>query len=162
MLKKQTSQAFGKKVFLLGRDSEGVKYWLEEAKWECKWYWGFGYIETYTRNNDPAHSKDISSHQHADNFMSEWFTEWNGSKPRLVERTFTDKEGWELSELFQQFYLLREAAEYFGRGKANCADTKIKLFKKPELVNEINEDRMPVIIDRIYSILSPKGERWAQ
>ena len=155
MLKKQ-SHAFGKNVYLLGKDEQGVYYWLEQPKWECDWYWGFGYIETYTNNTRPDLARDIASHQHADRFMSEFFTEWNNSKPILKEATFTTEEGWELSELFAQFYFLREAAENFGRGKAHCANTKIDLWKKPELVKEINETILPEVMSRILEILTPK------
>ena len=45
-MKKEKRKAFGKKIYLLGKDAEGVKYWLEEASWDCNWYYGFGYIET--------------------------------------------------------------------------------------------------------------------
>lgn len=132
-----------KERFLLGEDIDGVEYWLEKASWDCGWYWGFGYIESK------------HSHEHADNFLSEWFTEWNGSKPRLDKRTFTEAEGWELCELLKQFYTLKNTAEYFGRGKENCGNTEIPDYKKPELVKEINEVRMPIIFNRIYEILSP-------
>lgn len=147
---KQKVHKFNKDAYLLGKDAEGVEYWLEAASWDCGWYWGFGYIVSYNRRGN-----DIDSHEHADNFLSEWFTEWNGSKPRLVERTFTEKEGWELTELLQQFYTLKETAEYFGRGKSNCANTEIPDYKKPELVKEINEVRMPAIFSRIYQLLTP-------
>ena len=145
-LKKKTSSTVtnwsSKTRYLLGKDIDGVEYWLEKASWDCDWYWGFGYIESKY------------GHEHADNFLSEWFTGWNGSKSRLVETTFNEKEGWELCELLEQFYTLKETAEYFGRGKANCANTEIADYKKPELVKEINEVRMPVIFKRIYQILS--------
>ena len=154
-MKKQKSHAFGKDTFLLGIDEQGIYYWLETPSWDCDWYWGFGYIETYTNNKHPHLSRDVSSHQHADKFLSEYFTSWNGSKPILKERTFSDKEGWELSELFSQFYFLKQAADNFGRGKANCANTLIRLWKKPDLVKEINEVILPMVMDRIIRILAP-------
>lgn len=146
------SRAFNKDVYLLGEDKDGTWYWLEEAKWDCDWYWGFGYIETYTRNKEPSRAKDIESHQHADDFYPKW---WQGDEPILTAITFTEKEGWELAELLKQFYILKESAEYFGRGKAYMADTKIEPYKKPELVEEINKVRMPIIFNRIYEILTP-------
>lgn len=146
---KQKMYKFNKDSYLLGKDADGVKYWIEAASWDCDWYWGFGYIVSYTRRGD-----DINSHQHADKFLSEWWQEWNGSKPRLAETTFTEAEGWEISELLQQFYTLKETAEYFGRGKSNCGTTSIPNYPKPELVKEINEVRMPIIFERIYQILS--------
>jgi len=154
-MKKRKEHAFGKDVYLLGSDKEGSLYWLESPSWDCDWYWGFGYIETYTRNKSPQASNDIISHEHADNFMSKWFTEWNGSKPRLEECTFTERESWEISELFEQFYFLQEAAKNFGRGRCHCANTTVKLWEKPELVKELNEVILPEVMNRIIEILTP-------
>lgn len=156
MLAKTKSKAFGKYVYLLGADEDGVYYWLESPTWDCGWYWGFGYIETYTNNQYPHLASDISSHQHADNFLGEYFTEFNGSKPRLKKRTFTDKEGWELSELFETFYTLRKAAELFGRGKSNVADTSVRINMK-RAAKRINTIEIPKVTNRILQILSPKN-----
>ena len=40
-MNKRVSKAFGKKIFLLGRNKYGENVWLEEARWDCDWYWGF-------------------------------------------------------------------------------------------------------------------------
>ncbi len=155
LLKKRISKFHGKKIFLLGQDEHKINYWLVEASWDCDWYWGFGYIQTYTNNANPSIARDITTHDHAENFMSEYFTEWNNSNPILRKMTFTEKEGWELSELFKQYYLLRETAEYFYTGNCHVAKTSIKTFKKPELVQEINVIILPEIFSRIYEILTP-------
>jgi len=154
-MKKQKSYAFRKDIYLLGEDVEGQRYWLEAPSWDCDWYWGFGYVETYTNNRSPRNSRDIASHQHADRFMSKWFIEWNGSKPILVKQTFSEKEGWELSELFKQFYFLQKAAENFNRGKCHCAETTIEKWAKPKLAKEINEVILPKVMNRILEILTP-------
>jgi len=154
-MQKRKERAFSKDVYLLGEDEDGIYYWLESPRWDCEWYWGFGYIETYTKNKSPQASRDISSHQHADNFMSEWFTEWNDSKPRLTQRTFTDKEGWELSELFEQFYFLSKAAANFGRGKCYVANTTIPLWQDKMLADKINKEIIPQVMQRIMDILTP-------
>lgn len=150
------------KKYLLGRDSNGVKYWLEEAKWDCGWYWGFGYIETYQANKDPNTAKDIDSHQHWDSSLVGRENAKDGGychnpidSKLLNQTTFTEAEGWELGELFAQFYTLRDTAEYFHRGKSHITNTVIDDYKKPELVKEINEVRMPLIFNRIYEILTP-------
>lgn len=155
-LQKEKRRAFKKDIYLLGVDEDGTKYWLEAPSWDCSWYWGFGYIETYTNNKNPEFSRDITSHSHATNFMAEYFTEWNGSVPILTKRTFTNKEGWELCELFEQFYFLKSAAENFGRGKCHVSDTSIKLWKKTELAKEINTKTIPEVTARILEILTPK------
>lgn len=157
MNKQKIEHVFGKDIYLLGKDEDGINYWLESPSWDCDWYWGFGYIETYRNNENPKSSYDISSHQYAENFMSKWFIEWNGSKPKLKERAFTEKEGWELSELFEQFYFLSEAAANFKNGKCHCSSSKIKLWKKPALTKEINEKLIPIVTKRILEILTPKN-----
>lgn len=140
--------------YLLGKDTEGVQYWLEAPRWSCDWYWGFGYIHSFTNNRSPELSRDIQSLEHAEDFMLKWFRGCNDNA-RLAETTFTEKEGWELCELFKQFYFLRESAEHFGRGKCHVADTSAPLWQKPELAKEINEVLIPPVMDRILQILSP-------
>lgn len=29
---------FGKRIYLLGADEDGIRYWLEEPSWDCDWY----------------------------------------------------------------------------------------------------------------------------
>lgn len=148
-MKKEIKQIDDKKNYLLGKDKKGTKHWLLTPSWDCDWYWGFGWIETYSK------SEELESHSHADNFMSEYFTKWNGNNPILKEQTFNKEEGWELSELFSQFYHLREQAEFWGRGKRYVADTEIKNWKDKKLADEINKKMIPVITKRITDILTP-------
>jgi hypothetical protein len=159
MITKKETRAFGKTIYLLGQDKNGINYWLEGPSWECSWYWGFGYIETYTNNNSPEHSKDISSHSHASNFMAEYFTELNGSKPILTKTVFTEDEGWELSELFKQFYHWRDHAELLYRGNMNITTATDKLFKWKDEVEckRINKEVIPKITARIIEILKPNN-----
>jgi hypothetical protein len=158
LLKKQTIDHFGKH-YLLGADKNGTKHWLQFPSWDCDWYWGFGYIRTFTNNKNPEKSKDLQSHSHATDFMYGYFTKWNGTKPILEKRTFTEKEGWELSELFKQFYFLRDVAENFSRGKCHVSDTTIENWAKPELVEETNKVLIPMVMDRIIEILTPEKEQ---
>lgn len=151
MLKKEKSFAFGKEVYLLGVDKDGIKYWLEEPSFDCGWYWGFGYIESYTNNNCPSRSRDINSHEHAENFYSKWCNE------RFEETTFSDSEKWVLCELFQNFYTLRNLAEaQYHNGKEGNYTSKRngfdfnRLFKKD--IN-INKDFLPEVMAKIVSIL---------
>jgi len=157
---KTKTTAFGKDVYLLGRDSYGVNYWLESPKWDCGWYWGFGYVETYTNNNSPATSRDINSHQHISGFMGKQddgsYTHNIFDNKTWAIKTFDEKEGWELSELFEQFYFLQKAAENFGRGKCHTANANIPAWKDAAKVKEINEVIIPQVTARILEILSPK------
>lgn len=172
-LQKQESFAFGKRIFLIGQDSEGINYWLEEPKWDCGWYWGFGYIETYTNNKNPRIARDISSHQHFSGFVGQqekydfdkkcfvkddYIHNIYDSK-KLKKTTFSEKEGWQLSELFKQFYLLQDMAEFCHKKPVvGCNITTVKEVDNNNSVggwyDEINKVMIPKITARILEILS--------
>lgn len=152
-MKKKKITVFNGVYYLLGQDSEETNYYLQAPSWDCEWYWGFGYITTFTNNKCPEKSRDIESHQHADKF----YPEWMGAKNSFITNpTFSVDEGWEMAELFKQFYFLKDAADHFERGKCHVADTKIELWKKPWLTKEINEEILPKVMNRIIEILTPK------
>ena len=159
-LNKRVERAFNKKVYLLGADADGCLYWLESPSWDCGWYWGFGYVETYTNNMHPSKSRDIESHQHIKgSFIGNIDGQYIHNiydAPLLASTTFTESEGWELSELFFQFYTLRESAELFHRGKCNIAYTELKHdeSKCKETADYINNVMIPAITNRIIKILS--------
>jgi len=103
---KQKSHAFDKDVYLLGKDKAGDYLWLEAASFNCGWYWGFGYVETYTRQLDPYNSKDIRMHQHFNGLI--WKKDENNDylhhiNKILAESTMTDEESWKLSDLMKSF-----------------------------------------------------------
>lgn len=161
-MKKQISHAFGKDIYLLGKDEYGTKYWLEAPSWDCGWYWGFGYVETYTNNTRPDLSKDIASHQHIDSsFLGKVGDEYihNIFETPLLKggTTFTKEEGWELSELFSQFYTLKKSAEFFYSGKTNISSTTVQHDREKckEIFDYINQTLMPPIFERIKEILTP-------
>lgn len=173
LIKKKTNEAFGKKIFLLGRDEDGINYWLEEAKWNCGWYWGFGYVESYSNNAKPHLSRDISSHSHIDSSFMGQMEKYDSEKqcfvkdvyvsniydnPILSETTFTKEEGWVLSELFKSFYTLEASAELFYMGRCNTATNPCSdLIKNKDWAKNINQEILPMIFEKIYTILSPKN-----
>jgi len=167
-MNKRTEKAFGNKIFLLGKDDQGTLYWLESPSWDCDWYWGFGYIETYTNNKHPEIAKDISSHQHWDGFITGFKDEKNNyvhhlndKGSNLVETTVSEKESWMLAELMKEFYQLRTTAELFGRGSAHISDPgdEIReLLIDKELVTKINEVLIPAITAKVMEILTPNED----
>jgi hypothetical protein len=161
LIKKKVSHAFRKDIYLLGADKDGTFYWLEAPKWDCGWYWGFGYVETYTNNKSPERSKDISSHQHID---SSFLGQVGGvyvhnlhDCPKLHQPTFTEKEGWELSELFKQFYLLKEFAAFTGKELPGCHVTTspVNHGDLKDWTAKINKELIPAVTAKIIEILSP-------
>jgi hypothetical protein len=175
LTKKRKDHGFRKDVYLLGKDSDGIRYWLEAPSWDCGWYWGFGYVETYKRNAAPAKAHDIDSHSHIDSSFMGQMEVYDFEKrchvkgkyihniydcPTLSETTFTEKEGWELSELFKQFYLLREMADFSHKEKPGCHVTTspVDHGDMTEWNKHINTVMMPKIFAAIIGILSPAEE----
>lgn len=153
-MKKSKKYAFGKDIYLLGVDKEGTKYWLESPSWDCNWYWGFGYVETYTNNNSPEKSRDIDSHTHIGGYTDRKkmnYVEGND----LMETTFNSEERKELKLLFEKFYLLKEKAEkyrYTYKKGAEVYQEEEKQWK------EINSVEIPIVFNRIIEILTPENE----
>lgn len=141
---------------LLGKDSEGVRYYLEAPSWDCGWYWGYGYITT----------KD--SHQHADGEFKpdrsddEKRREYNSydsdtnifTGQFLVEKTFTPEQGWILRELMATFYQMKKQAELVGRGGMHQTSNPLKALLLDEAeAKRINETVIPTITEAITIIL---------
>ena len=171
MLNKRTSHAFGKKVYLLGAGKDGTKYWLEAPSWDCGWYWGFGYVETYTRNDDPARSRDISSHGHWSGFVGQqheydfklskevktkWVSHINEC-PTLAQTVLSDGESWIISDLMRRFYALKETAEILHSGTAHLTSRGDHKTKNDEFLKWINEVELPAIFKAVTDILTPKA-----
>lgn len=149
------------KYFLLGVDKEGVRYWLEQASWNCDWYWGFGYVETFKSNRYPNTALDIDSHQHVncmfwDNSYGEphWFDAW---KTIFVKTTLAYDEVWKFLDLMKSFYTLREAACLYLRGDSHVSvDTGIQeILKNPKEYQRINKVLIPKIIAEVENLLTP-------
>lgn len=157
-MKKKTSYAFGKEIYLLGKDKEGTLYWLEEPSWDCGWYWGFGYVETYTNNKNPHLAKDINSHQHFDGlFMRGPKCEKDMFKEFFVETPLNDNEIWELCDYMKTFYTLKEVAELFKHGYSWCTEkAKIDNLQNKEQYDLVNKSWLPEVFERVKKLL--KGD----
>lgn len=155
-MKKRTERAFGKEIYLLGKDSEGTLYWLEEPKWDCGWYWGCGYVETYTNNKNPQNARDIKSHQHFDGlFFKKKKNGYDAFKDFFVESVLTDKELWALIELMKTIYTLKETAEVLGRGGSHYTTNPCKeIVINQDEVKRINEIVLPALFKAVKEVLS--------
>ena len=161
-MKKQTTIAFNKKIYLLGADAEGTKYWLEAPSWDCDWYWGFGYVETYTNNNYPNRSRDINSHQHFDSlFLNDSkVNAFNAFKEFFKETTLNDKEIWLLIDYMYSFYALKRAAGILSMGYSHMTEkAKLSEVQSTETSKEINEKILPAIFKQIDILLSDTDEQ---
>lgn len=156
-MKKEKKFAFGKNIFLLGKDKEGVKYWLQEASWDCDWYWGFGYIETYTNNNNSEFSRDINSHQHFNSLFLE-SNIFHSYKDFFEETTLNNDEIWDLLGYMKEFYAMKEYSELLYSGNHITSTAKNIKEEKNEAENQkeyerINKILMPELFKKIYKLL---------
>ena len=154
-MKKKMTKAFGKNIYLLGRDAEGTNYWLEEPTWDCDWYWGFGYVETYTNNMNPKLAKDILSHQHFNGlFLSGRQNAFDEFKDFFAETPLTDDEIYELVDYMQTFYTLSKAAEVFRHGYSwQTARAKLDVLKDEHIENRINKTMLPELFEKVKKLL---------
>lgn len=98
---------FGKNIYLIGINEGGEKIFLEEPSWDCGWYWGFGYLETYTNNRQITRSRDVQSHTHFQDFEeNNKLNEYH----KLTECVLTHKGLQELKGLMKQANFLGDAA----------------------------------------------------
>lgn len=154
---KRKSHAFGKDVYLLGKDAEGTSYWLEEAKWDCDWYWGGGYVETYTNNDYPSMSKDIVTHSHFDSmFFKANKNGYDAFTDFFYETPFDNKEIWKICELMKAFYIARQYSDMLFCGGAHyTSNPASEAIKSDTEYKRINETVIPELMRHLYEILSP-------
>lgn len=155
MLNKRKSHAFGKDIYFLGQDRDGVNYYLEAARWDCGWYWGGGYVETYTNNKNPERSRDIESHSHFDSmFFKGNKTGFDAFKDFFTEHPFTDGEIWKICELMKAFYIARAYSDMLHTGGAHyTANPAKETIKNAEEYRRINQKVIPAIMTELYKIL---------
>ena len=140
--------------YYLGKHN-GNKVYLAKPRWDCGWYWGFGYLEAYTNNNNPHLSRDISCHTHVSSFGKD--TNLHDAFAEFKELTMTDDELWEFCDLMKSFYTLSAAAELFKGGCSNYSSKgKIDEMLLPDYVKNINQVILPKLFERVLNLL--KGE----
>lgn len=167
-MEKKIVTVFGRKNYLLGEDAEGIRHYIEEPKFDCGWYWGGLYIETFTNNRQPTRSVDISSHSHFDSM----FLKCDGAfGPEVFKKIFkktvfnSDKEMWRLLELARTFYTLRKAADLFHIGGSHITTNDCyDVIKDQKMYEEIVKVKLPAVISEIMNLLGgdTKPEEFTQ
>ena len=153
---KRKEHAFGKDIYLLGKDKNGKLYWLEEPSWDCGWYWGCGYVECYTNNLNPQRARDINAHQHFDGlFFNRQKNGWDNFKEFFVETPLTDNELWKLLELMKTIYTLKDAAEVLGRGGSHYTSNPCKdVIINTEEPSRLNDEVLPALFGEVKTLLT--------
>ena len=155
-MKKEKIKRMREECYLLGkRKEDGKKTYLVSPSWDCSWYWGFGYIQTYT-------TRDIYDHQHFDNLFLE-DNIFDSFKNYFQETTLNDEEIWELLGYMKEFYTMKEYAELLQYGNhitskaKNILEDKNKEANKKE-VERINKILLPELFRKIDKLLTESEE----
>ncbi len=152
----------GKKYFLLGRGTDRENYYLEEAHWDCGWYWGLGYVETFTNRRCPHLSRDISSHQHFDGLFFNGCRRKNGFdafKDFFEETPFERDEIWKILELMKSAYIARTYADMLHiQGAHYTTNPAYECLANDEEYNRINQIVIPSLMKELYKILEGKED----
>lgn len=155
---KQKRFAFNKTIFYLGKDKDGANRWLEAPSWDCGWYWGYGYIETYTNNESPERSRDINEHTHFDClFLNGNKCAFDMFKEFFTSTPLNDDEIWTLCDYMMTFYTLRKTAELYRYGYSYQTEkAKLDIIKNKEQENTVNKILLPELFKHIEALLTPK------
>lgn len=156
MVRKWVIRKFGYTCYFLGRDKYGKNHFLQNAKFDCGWYWGGGYIETYTNNKNPERAKDIATHTHFDILFlnNPCKNAFDSFKEYFPETPFTDSEIWKICELMKSFYIARNYSDMIYRGGAHYTSNPAAEIIKSEIeYKRINETVIPGIMKELYKIL---------
>lgn len=154
-MEKKQFEKFGNTYYLLGADSEGTRYYLEEFRFDCGWYFAGGYVETFTNNKNPEYSRDIESHSHFDSmFFNGRVNGFDAFKKFFAETPFTDSEIWKICELMKSFYICRHYSDMLYCGGAHYTSNPAKeSIVCPDEYKRINEKVIPAIADELYKIV---------
>ena len=155
--KKQSFEKFDNIYYFIGKDSDGINYWLERHSFSCNWYYGFGYIETFTNNDNPKRAKDINSHSHFDSMI---FNKpemcYDVFKKTFVENPFSDHEIWKLLEYMKTFYTIRKYSDLLYSGNSNISNNELRsLIQDKNEYDRINNVVLPELFNKIYEIMLP-------
>lgn len=132
-LRKKQVDMFGEHRLLFIKD--GIRHYLCKHSWVCGWYWGMGYITTYTNEKNPKRSRDISSLTHLPSYWSLF--------SNCVNTVFkTKKEMYKFIDLMKLAYKKKEEMESAYRSDEDLyLNLKISLEKT---------------LDEAWDILKPK------
>lgn len=159
-MNKKVSSHRGKKVFLLGKNNDNRYEWLEQSTFDCDWYWGIGYVETYTNNRNPQNSADTRTHNHFDSmFLKGDSFKFKTFKEHYKETVLTDEEIFKLLELMQTLYTMRAYSDTIHRGGSHYTSNPCSSdIKNEEEYNRINKKVIPSLLNELYKLLGDETE----
>lgn len=115
-----------------------TRFYIDKHKWDCDWYWGFGYIG----NSELLTHFDSVFLNEAENEVNKIF----------IKPVFTQGEWWVIRDLFIQAYGLSEAAEIYQHG-GHQTDRAYRLPNpNMEVSDKLNSD-LEIILNKSWEAL---------
>ena len=115
----------------------GELIYLYKHSWDCNWYWGMGYIG----------NKDLHTH------FKSTFLKDRGTydiKDIFSSTKLTQNNWWNILEMFETAYALREVAELYHRGGSHISNNLCReKLKDEELAARLNKD-LKEVLDTVW------------
>lgn len=115
------------------QDLGGEAIYLSKHSWDCNWYWGMGYIG----------NKDLHTH------FKSTFLKDRGTydiKDIFSSTKLTQNNWWNILEMFNSAYALREVADLYHRGGSHISNNLCReKLKDEELAARLNKDLKEVL-----------------
>ena len=151
-MKKQVKTILKNKNYLLGINQDNEKVWLQEATFDCDWYWGIGYIEIYNSS-----FTDINTHSHF-NYLFLNDNIHKGYIHYFKDSTLNDNEIWLLLEYMKTLYTIRTYADTLTRGGSHITSNPLNdIIKNNDELERINKVLIPTILQNVHNLLTLKG-----
>ena len=132
------------KVYLGRIKGTGLIY-LDKHRWDCDWYWGFGYLG------------NKSCHFHIESLINSsgnaYVPDWTDVNHQFSETWLTQDQWWILRDLFTQAYALKEAAEAYQYGGHNTDKAAPYRVINKDRAAQINED-LETVLDNIWELVT--------
>lgn len=137
------------KYFLGIRKEDKKRVYLIKESWDCGWYWGFGYIQTFSKG-------DIYDHQHFDNLFLKKDI-FDSFKNYFETTPLTNDEIWQLLGYMKEFYAAKDYAELLKHGnyitsKAKCYLDDENLEENKKEIERINKNILPKLFLKIEKL----------
>ena len=127
------------KYDLPGDAMRGEAIYLNKHKWDCEWYWGFGYIGN--RN----------CHFHIESLIG---GRLHTPKDLFESTHFTEKQWWVVRDLFIQAYALQKAAEvYRYGGHQTSVEGTTDIIKNADKAAILNAD-LKIVLDKVWEFIA--------
>ena len=113
--------------------------YLTKHKWDCGWYWGFGYL-----GNKNLHTHFDS--MFLDNFETDITKCFTNTK-------ITQNDWWVILDLFKQAYAIKNAYNIYYMGNANISGGSVSLvINKNKIMIDALKNDLLLVLESIWNL----------